>query len=120
LVQPLMSAYSCQDGGKLHVLDGGRQSIFEMARFEAADDGSLGSGDGTISVPMHGKIIAVTVSDGDTVEQGDMLFSVEAMKMEHAVLAPDDGVIADLAITAGEQVENGFSALKLIKTGAEN
>jgi len=115
-VQASRSAYCRRDVAKLYVLADGRQSIFEQARFEAGDDSQLVGGDGTITVPMHGKIIAVTVADGDSVEQGDMLFSVEAMKMEHAVLAPSDGVIAELSIAAGEQVENGISALKLIKS----
>ncbi|MEL7230312.1 MAG: biotin/lipoyl-containing protein, partial [Pseudomonadota bacterium] len=68
-------------------------------------------GDGTIRVPMHGKVIAVTVADGDMVEEGDILFSVEAMKMEHAVIAPFDGQITGLAIAAGDQATDGQVAL---------
>ncbi|NRB31691.1 MAG: ATP-grasp domain-containing protein [Rhizobiaceae bacterium] len=106
-----------EDGGQLFVLDDGRQSIFEETVQQAGDVDGAGASDGRIVVPMHGKIIAVTVSEGDSVEQGDLLFSVEAMKMEHAVLAPSDGTVSELAITAGEQVENGFPAMILV---AEN
>ena len=68
---------------------------------------------------MHGKIIAVTVAENDVVEQGDILFSVEAMKMEHAVLAPHPGIVKNLAIAVGEQVEDGFPALQLESSNAE-
>jgi 3-methylcrotonyl-CoA carboxylase alpha subunit len=102
-----------QDDNRFFVIDKGRQSIFEPKIQSVAEDGVAGSGDGRILVPMHGKIISVTVSDGDAVEKGDMLFSVEAMKMEHAVLAPDDGVVGELSISAGQQVENGHPALVL-------
>ena len=105
-----------EDGDRIYVLENGRQNIFEPKLIQSAIEGGSSSLDGVIKVPMHGKIIAVTVSDGDEVEQGDMLFSVEAMKMEHAVLAPHDGRIEGLAIEAGEQVENGFSALKLVES----
>ena len=112
------TAAAFEDDGKLYVLDRGRQSIFEQAQHLAVDESGGSSADGVVSVPMHGKIIAVTVADGDAVEQGDMLFAVEAMKMEHAVLAPHDGTVSDLAISAGEQVENGFPALKILAESA--
>ena len=103
----------------MFVLDRGRQSVFEEKRHQASQEGSAAAADGRIAVPMHGKIIAVTVSDGDQVEQGDMLFSVEAMKMEHAVLAPHDGTVDGVSIVAGEQVENGFPALILMQNNAQ-
>ncbi len=107
------SAKVYPDDKSFFVLDRGRQSIFSQKMHQLAQEGSSGTADGHISVPMHGKIIAVTVQDGDEVEQGDMLFSVEAMKMEHAVLAPHDGTVEEVAITTGEQVENGVTALVL-------
>ena len=99
---------------KIYVLYNGKQAVFEAKTFEPATDGSTVDLDGIVLVPMHGKVIAVTVVDGDEVEQGDMLFSVEAMKMEHAVLAPHAGRVTNLAISAGSQAENGFPALKLV------
>lgn len=113
-IAPSPTASVYEDDGKLFVLDGGRQLIFEPATYQSVDDAAASAADGVITVPMHGKIIAVTVTEGEAVEQGDMLFAVEAMKMEHAVLAPQDGIVTDLAISAGEQVENGFPALKLV------
>ncbi len=100
--------------GKIYVLAAGKQTLFEPKLYQPVEEGGTANADGIISVPMHGKIIAVTVVDGDEVEQGDILFSVEAMKMEHAVLAPTDGVISNISIATGEQVENGFPAMKLV------
>ena len=108
------SATAYVQGSKVYVLNAGKQTLFEPKLYGPVDEGASASADGVVSVPMHGKIIAVTVSDGDEVEQGDMLFSVEAMKMEHAVLASQNGIISELMISAGEQVENGFPALKLL------
>ena len=102
------------DGTKVFVLQNGRQSVFEPFTHSLTDEGSMANADGVILVPMHGKIISVTIVDGDFVEQGDILFSVEAMKMEHAVLAPHDGVVDGLSIAADDQVENGKIALKLV------
>ena len=53
--------------------------------------------------PMPGSVVAVHVTDGDTVSAGEALVSIEAMKMEHPVLAPHDGV-AHLLVAVGDQV----------------
>lgn len=53
--------------------------------------------------PMPGSVVAVHVTDGDTVRAGDPLVSIEAMKMEHPVLAPHDGTV-HLMVAVGDQV----------------
>ena len=60
---------------------------------------------GAILAPMPGKVIAVEVSEGDTVTMGQKLLTLEAMKMEHTLTAPFDGVVAELNATAGAQVQ---------------
>ena len=62
---------------------------------------------GVVAAPMHGRLIALSVKDGDAVEQGARLAVVEAMKMEHAVVAPRSGRVADLAARIGDTVEQG-------------
>jgi 3-methylcrotonyl-CoA carboxylase alpha subunit len=62
-------------------------------------------GTGTILSPMPGKIIAVEVTQGDTVTKGQKLLTLEAMKMEHTLTAPYDGVVAELNATPGAQVQ---------------
>jgi 3-methylcrotonyl-CoA carboxylase alpha subunit len=61
--------------------------------------------DGGILSPMPGRIIAVDVAAGDTVTKGQKLLTLEAMKMEHSLTAPFDGVVAELNATPGAQVQ---------------
>ena len=61
--------------------------------------------DGAILSPMPGRIIAVEVAEGDTVIKGQKLLTLEAMKMEHSLTAPFDGVVAELNAEVGAQVQ---------------
>jgi propionyl-CoA carboxylase alpha chain len=62
---------------------------------------------GSLLAPMPGAVGRVAVTLGQTVAAGDLLLTLEAMKMEHAVLAPDDGVVSELPVEPGTQVEPG-------------
>jgi acetyl/propionyl-CoA carboxylase alpha subunit len=61
--------------------------------------------DGAILAPMPGKVIAVDVTQGDAVEEGQRLVVLEAMKMEHTLTAPFAGTVAELTVKQGDQVE---------------
>jgi 3-methylcrotonyl-CoA carboxylase alpha subunit len=61
--------------------------------------------DGDILSPMPGRIIAVEVAAGDAVAKGQKLVTLEAMKMEHSLTAPFDGVVAELNAEVGAQVQ---------------
>ena len=65
---------------------------------------------------MHGKLIAVFVEPGDRVEKGQRLAIVEAMKMEHALVAPAAGEVAEVAAEPGAQVAEG-ARLIVLATG---
>ncbi|QVM84315.1 acetyl/propionyl/methylcrotonyl-CoA carboxylase subunit alpha [Novosphingobium decolorationis] len=69
-------------------------------------DGAHGAsaGSGAILAPMPGRIIAVAVSEGEEVVRGQKLVTLEAMKMEHTLVAPFDGVVGELAVREGQQV----------------
>jgi 3-methylcrotonyl-CoA carboxylase alpha subunit len=67
--------------------------------------GSHHAGSGSILSPMPGKVIAVDVTAGQSVTKGQKLLTLEAMKMEHSLTAPFDGVVAELNATAGAQVQ---------------
>ncbi|WP_067489802.1 acetyl/propionyl/methylcrotonyl-CoA carboxylase subunit alpha [Erythrobacter sp. CCH5-A1] len=67
--------------------------------------GQASAADGAIIAPMPGKVIAVDVTEGQAVTAGQRLLVLEAMKMEHALTAPFDGVIEGLAVSAGGQVQ---------------
>ena len=68
---------------------------------EHADDA------GTIRAPMHGRLVAVFVKPGDRVEKGQRLAIVEAMKMEHLLIAPFESVVAEVSAEPGAQVVQG-------------
>ncbi|MCR9179368.1 MAG: acetyl/propionyl/methylcrotonyl-CoA carboxylase subunit alpha [Erythrobacteraceae bacterium] len=67
--------------------------------------GQASAADGAIIAPMPGKVIAVDVAEGQTVTAGQRLLVLEAMKMEHALTAPFDGVVEGLSVSAGGQVQ---------------
>jgi 3-methylcrotonyl-CoA carboxylase alpha subunit len=71
--------------------------------------------DGSILSPMPGRIIAVSVVEGATVEKGQKLVTLEAMKMEHSLVAPFDGVVAELNATEGGQVSDGMLLVRIEK-----
>jgi len=62
---------------------------------------------GSLVAPMPGNVIRVDAHVGDTVVAGQPLVWLEAMKMEHTIAAPSDGVLAQLNVKTGEQVEVG-------------
>jgi acetyl-CoA carboxylase biotin carboxyl carrier protein len=58
-----------------------------------------------VTVPMIGKIVGVNVKVGDKVAEDDQIATLEAMKMEMPIVAPVAGVIKEVKITAGQEVE---------------
>ncbi len=69
------------------------------------EGGQASAADGAILAPMPGKVIAVDVSEGEAVTAGQRLMVLEAMKMEHALTAPFDGTVTELAASEGGQVQ---------------
>jgi acetyl-CoA/propionyl-CoA carboxylase biotin carboxyl carrier protein len=70
----------------------------------AAGPAHAGGGDGVVRSPMPGTVLTVKTAAGDRVSSGQPLVIVEAMKMEHTVRAPADGVVAELTAAPGQQV----------------
>ena len=60
--------------------------------------------DGALRAPMPGKIVATPAKPGDTVTKGQPVVVLEAMKMEHALVAPFDGVVGEIGVSVGDQV----------------
>ncbi|MCG9916862.1 MAG: acetyl/propionyl/methylcrotonyl-CoA carboxylase subunit alpha [Phenylobacterium sp.] len=71
------------------------------------------AGDGVVMSPMPGKVVAVAVAQGDTVVRGQILLTLEAMKMEHALTAAFDGVVEVLSVAVGAQVSEGVVLARL-------
>ena len=98
------------------VLKDGRQvrvTLFDpfAVDLEHMDEGGL------VKAPMHGKLVAVFVKPGDRVEKGQRLAIVEAMKMEHALLAPTAGEVAEVAAEPGAQVAEGAPLIHIKTEG---
>ena len=68
---------------------------------------------GRLTAPMPGKVVSFAVQAGDKVAKGQALAVMEAMKMEHTIAAPADGVVAELLYAPGDQVTEGAELLKL-------
>ena len=86
----------------------GKAYAFTVGEGEASDQPAASSGEGAdVSAPMNAKVIKVNVSTGDQVQEGDILFIVEAMKMEVEVKAPCAGSIVSLDTESGAQISAG-------------
>jgi 3-methylcrotonyl-CoA carboxylase alpha subunit len=99
---------------------GGRFSVFGPAGHAVLEllDPARGAGDaagavGGLVAPMPGKLLSLLVSPGQAVRQGQALAVMEAMKMEHTISAPRDGVVAEWLHAAGDQVAEGAELLKM-------
>ena len=80
------------------------------------DAGSQGGGGAaTLSAPMPGTVIAVSVQAGDKVIAGQALMVMEAMKMEHTIRAPADGIVAEVLFAQGDLVPDGAELLRFEK-----
>ncbi len=78
-----------------------------------AHAGEGASETGRLTAPMPGKMVAFLAQPGDKVSKGQALAVMEAMKMEHQIHAPRDGVVAELLYAVGDQVAEGSELLKL-------
>lgn len=81
----------------------GREVHGEDLRLQAATRSQISSS-GAVHAPMHGRVVRVEVSEGQAVDAGQTLLVIEAMKMEHRLLAPRAGRVKRLSAQAGEQV----------------
>jgi geranyl-CoA carboxylase alpha subunit len=91
-----------QAGDTLYIDDRGLIAAFVEPSVAAELEG--GPSDGSVEAPIGGKVLAVDVEDGATVQEGQRLLSVEAMKIEHRVVAPRAGVVTGLNVGPGDQV----------------
>ena len=95
-------------------VSGGRMASAPVARTASAAapaapkaaPAASGSGE-TVSSPMPGTILDVKVAAGQAVKSGDILFILEAMKMENEIFAPCDGTVSSVAVSKGAAVNPG-------------
>jgi len=90
-------------GGRIHLAMPERSfDLIETAALAAS--GEETGGDGVVIAPMHGQLLEILVTEGDRVRRGDKLAVLEAMKMQHELLAPVDGTVSAVLATAGTQI----------------
>lgn len=104
-VGPASDAVVVDDGERAYVLRRGRQTVVRLK--EVVPDIEHLGGSGDVRAPMHGRIVAILVEPGTKVIRGQRVAVIEAMKMEHALTAPIDGVVTEIAASAGAQVAEG-------------
>jgi len=91
--------------------DGGSALVNEFDPIAHAGEGA--SEGGRLSAPMPGKVISFLARAGERVQRGQALAVMEAMKMEHTLHAPHDGIVAELLYAVGDQVAEGGELLRL-------
>jgi 3-methylcrotonyl-CoA carboxylase alpha subunit len=99
-----------RDGEMFHVFHAGEHFALSY-NDPLAHAGEAESEGGRLTAPMPGKIVAVLVDKGKAVEKGAPLLIMEAMKMEHTIAAPANGVVEELLYAVGDQVAEGAQLL---------
>ncbi len=99
-------------GEEIVVLLEGETFVLQHADLLAGDDALHGSS-GDIAAPMTGLVRLVSVKAGQSVSKGDRLVVMEAMKMEHTLVAPRDGEVAEVFCNDGSAVDGGAVLIRL-------
>jgi 3-methylcrotonyl-CoA carboxylase alpha subunit len=98
-------------GGTVHASAEGRDAILRI--LDPRDPvGTAETVDHGLRAPMPGRIVAVLVRAGDRVRRGTPLLALEAMKMEHVLTAPADGIVSQIRASEGAQVAEGVTLVE--------
>jgi 3-methylcrotonyl-CoA carboxylase alpha subunit len=114
-----LAAAAVRHGASLTLFLGRSRATLGVLDPLAAAAAAVEAGSRHLSAPMPGRIVEVRVRAGDAVRAGSPLLVMEAMKMEHTVVAPADGTVRALHFGAGSQVEEGALLLDFEARGAE-
>ena len=93
-----------------------RPSVAPVEALRAAPVTSASAAGGAVTAPLPGTIVAVSVMSGDRVDMGQELCVLEAMKMNNPIRSTRSGVITEVSISVGQQVQHG-QTLMLIAEG---
>ncbi|MEP3225296.1 MAG: acetyl-CoA carboxylase biotin carboxylase subunit [Parasphingorhabdus sp.] len=94
-------------------------TVTDLTGLSAMEDAG---GGGTVVAPMHGLLLEILVEQGSAVAKGDKLAVLEAMKMQHEILAEIDGTVETVAATAGQQIaaDDLIMEIAAVETEAED
>jgi 3-methylcrotonyl-CoA carboxylase alpha subunit len=107
----LVNVYRNGEVAHIHTAQGATQIAAIDLLLHAGEAPAEG---GRLTAPMPGKVVSFAVKAGDAVKKGQALAVMDAMKMEHTIAAPMDGVVAELLYAPGDQVVEGAELLKLV------
>ena len=106
-LQPANAACVRLDDGRWHVQSGAVDLFIEDASFDPPNGAAGHGGAAELRAPCNGKVIAVKVSPGTRVAQGDTMLVLESMKLEHALAAGRAGIVKAVQVEAGQQAATG-------------
>jgi 3-methylcrotonyl-CoA carboxylase alpha subunit len=117
-VPPASDAVAVADRNAVYVLRHGRQTKVTL-RDAMLDEAGDQDKSGLVRAPMHGKVLSLLVEQGARVARGQRVAVIEAMKMEHTLVAPIDGTVAEVAVAPDAQVSEGGKVMVIVATPNE-
>jgi biotin carboxyl carrier protein len=103
-----VTAFAAQDGDNYYVVIDGRPFVFEKPKDEdkSYDEATSNDNRQEVAPPMPGSVVKLEVEKGQSVKEGESLVIVEAMKMETSLFASIDGIVTEINVEAGQQVDS--------------
>ena len=117
-VPPAPDAVAVADENSVYVLRHGRQTKVTL-RDAMLDEAGDQDKSGLVRAPMHGKVLLLLVDQGARVARGQRVAVIEAMKMEHTLVAPIDGTVTEIAVAPDVQVAEGGKVMVITATSNE-
>ena len=106
-----LTVHCYQDGESLTLFHEGEQFVCRQHKDTFTETEQ--SGDASLAAPMNGSVVAVLVEKDQQVREGETLVIMEAMKMEHAISAPYDGIVGEIFFAQGDLVDEGAELVSL-------
>ena len=101
------------DGARCYFLLEGREHSLVDTTCERVARAANSGASGRIGAPMNGRIVTLPVGPGDQVRTGQLVMVLEAMKMEHSIVAPRDGTVRGVFAAIGDQVAPGRALIEI-------
>ncbi len=110
---PAPDAVAVANRNAVYVFRHGRQTKVTL-RDATLDEAGDQDKSGLVRAPMHGKVLSLLVEEGARVARGQRVAVIEAMKMEHTLVAPIDGTVTEIAVAQDAQVTEGGKVLVIV------